>query len=81
MRDVTKMEGYEEMVRKFASGLTPEQHLAGLAPEQRLAGLAPEQKLLAMPDDALRALSEDYLRSLPMDVQDAIRKRIGRPSK
>ena len=80
MQNVEEMEGYEEMVRKFASGLTPEQRFAGLTPEQRLAGLAPEQLLLAMPDDHLRALPDGYLRSLPADVQDAIRKRIGRPS-
>ena len=80
MQDMKEMEGYEEMVQKFASGLTLEQRLAGLAPEQRLAGLAPEQLLLAMPDDLLRALSDEYLRSLRIDVQDAIRKRIGRPS-
>jgi len=116
MQDAEKMEGYEDVRRKFAesltpeerlaglspeqvlsafppeqwlaglapeqrlAGLAPEQRLAGLAPEQRLAGLAPEQRLLSLTDDALRALSNDYLRSLPADVQDAIRKRIGRPS-
>jgi hypothetical protein len=89
MQDVEQLEGYEEMVRKFASrltpaqrlaGLTPEQRLADLSPEQRLADLSPEQRLLAMPDDALRALSDDYLRSLPPEVQDALRKRIGRPN-
>jgi hypothetical protein len=58
----------------------PEQRLAGLAPEQVLGVFPPEQRLLAMPDDALRALSDDYLRSLPADVQEAIRKRIRRPS-
>jgi hypothetical protein len=97
MRDVEKLEGYDEVMRKFASRLTPEQRLAGLtpeqrladlspeqrladlSPEQRLADLSPEQRLLAMPDDALRALSDDYLRSLPPEVQDALRKRIGRP--
>jgi hypothetical protein len=88
MQDVTQLEGYEEMIRKFTSGLTveqrlaglsPEQVLAGFAPEQRLAGLAPEQLLLGLPDAALRALPDDYLRTLPRDVQDAIRKRLGRP--
>jgi hypothetical protein len=80
MQDFETIEGYDEMMRKFASRLTPEQRLSGLTIEQRLAGLTPEQRLLAMPDDALRVLPEDYLRSLSPDVQDAIRKRIGRPS-
>jgi hypothetical protein len=81
MRDVKKPEGYEEMVLEFVRSLTPEQLLAGLSLEQLLAGLSPEQRLLGLTDDALRALSEDYVRSLPADVQDAIRKRIGGPSK
>jgi hypothetical protein len=99
MQDLKTIEGYEDMRRKFAESLTPEERLAGLAPEQRLAGLAPEQvlsvfppeqvlsafppeqRLLSLPDDALRALSDDYLRTLPADVQDTIRKRIGRASK
>ena len=80
MQDVKTIEGYDEMMSKFASRLTPEQRVAGLSPEQRLAGLAPEQRLLALADDALRALSDDYLHSLPEDVKNAIRKRIGRPS-
>jgi hypothetical protein len=46
--------------------LTPEQRLLGsLTPEQRLADLPPDQRSLAMPLEALRALSEDYLHSLP----------------
>jgi len=99
MQDVKTMEGYEDMRRKFAESLTPEERLAGLSPKQRLAGLAPEQRLaglapeqvlsafppeqrlLSLPDDALRALSDDYLCTLPADVQDAVRKRIGRPGK
>jgi len=68
-------------------GLTPEQRLAGLAPEQRLAGLAPEQvarlireadHVLALPDEALRALPADYLAKLPDDAQVRIRARLGR---
>jgi hypothetical protein len=59
------------------AGLAPEQRLAGLAPEQRLAGLAPEQVLLTLPDDVLRALSPDYVRTLSDATRAAIRKRIG----
>ena len=69
------------------AGLAPEQRLAGLAPEQRLAGLAPEQVLrvfsleqilLALPDDELRKLPEEYLATFPEPTREAIRKRIGR---
>ncbi len=58
-------------------GLAPEERLAGLAPEQRLAGLAPEQQVLALSDEVLRGLSPEYLSTLPADVQEAIRRRIG----
>jgi hypothetical protein len=52
MQDFEKLEGYDEMMRKFASRLTPEQRLAGLTPEQRLAGLPPEQRLAGLPPEA-----------------------------
>jgi hypothetical protein len=81
MQDVKTMEGYEDIRRKFAESLTFEERLAGLPPEQVLSAFPPEQRLLSLPDDALRAISDDYLRTLPADVQDVIRKRIGRPSK
>ena len=60
------------------AGLAPEQIAAALAPEQRLAGLAPEQVLLTLPDDVLRALSPDYVRTLSDATRAAIRSRIGR---
>jgi hypothetical protein len=60
------------------AGLAPEQRLAGLAPEQRLAGLAPEQIVLTLPDDVLRALSDDYIATLPEPMQDAVRARRAR---
>ncbi|WP_438044475.1 hypothetical protein [Sorangium sp. So ce128] len=72
------------------AGLAPEQRLAGLAPEQRLAGLAPEQRLaglteaqavLALPDAMLRALSAEYIATLPRETQAAIRKRLGAASR
>jgi hypothetical protein len=61
------------------AGLAPEQRLAGVPPEQRLAGLPPEQQVLALSDVVLRGLPAEYLRSLPPDVQEAIRRRIGSP--
>jgi hypothetical protein len=73
MRDLWHL-GFARLVRQRA----PPGFL--VRPEQRLADLSPEQRLLAMPDDALRALPDDYLRSLPPEVQDALRKRIGRPN-
>ncbi|WP_437293610.1 hypothetical protein [Sorangium sp. So ce426] len=72
------------------AGLAPEQRLAGLAPEQRLAGLAPEQRLaglteaqavLALPDAMLRALSADYIATLPRETQAAVQKRLGAASR
>lgn len=64
-----ELEGYDEVMRKL---------LATLSPQQRLAGLAPDEVLLAMPDEALRALSSDYLETLPLATREAIRRRIGR---
>lgn len=55
--------------------LTPEQRLAGLAPEQRLAGLTTEEALCALPPEVLRALSEEYIRTLPPKTRARIRKR------
>jgi hypothetical protein len=58
------------------AGLAPEERLAGLAPEERLAGLATEQVVLALPLEVLRVLPEDYVRSLPVGVQEQIRLRL-----
>jgi hypothetical protein len=85
----------EQVLRSYKpeqrlAGLAPEQRLAGLAPEQRLAGLAPEQRLaglseaeavLALPDAMLRALSEEYIATLPRETQAAIQKRLGSASR
>ena len=62
-------------VEERLAGLAPEQRLAGLAPEQRLAGLAPEHLVLALPDDALRALSDEYIATLPDDVRAQVAAR------
>lgn len=61
---------------QIAQGLTPEQ-LAALTPEQRLAGLSEAEQVLALPDAALRALSKDYVATLPSAVRKKIRQRIG----
>ena len=59
------------------AGLAPQDRVAGLSPEARLADLAPEQQVLALSDVVLRGLPQEYLGSLPADVQEAIRRRIG----
>ncbi|WP_437728603.1 hypothetical protein [Sorangium sp. So ce861] len=51
-----------------------------MTPEERLAGLPPAYQLLVLSDEVLRTFPDEYLRSLPAEVQDAIRRRIGRPS-
>jgi hypothetical protein len=82
-----ELEGYEEVMQKLLEKLSPEQRLAGLAPEQRLAGLAPEQRLvgllpeqviLALPDEIVRGLSEEYVAALPQPAQAQIRARRGK---
>jgi hypothetical protein len=85
MPDVTEREDYDEMLDKLLASLPPERVLRNFEPEERLAGLAPEQVLAyykaenmlpGMPIEVLRALSEDYLRTLPEPVQQAIRRRL-----
>jgi hypothetical protein len=85
--EIHDLEGYDEVIQKIVTGLPPEQRLAGLPPEQRLAGLPPEQRLaglspeqavLALPDELLRALSDEYLSTLPAATRALIRDRIGR---
>jgi hypothetical protein len=77
-RNKQDMPGYHEMFLKLVEAMPAEERLAGLAPEQRLAGLAPELAVLALPAEMLRALSEEYVRSLPADVQKEVKKRLRR---
>jgi hypothetical protein len=63
------LEGYDEVVQKF---------LELIPPEQRLAGLAPEQAVLALPEEVLRALSDDFLENLPEPTRATIRRRLDR---
>jgi hypothetical protein len=72
---------------KRLEGLTPEQRVAGLAPEQVMRAFAPEQVvralgsdqlLPAMPDAMLRALSDDFIETLPEPTRTTVRKRLGR---
>jgi hypothetical protein len=74
------LEGYKEIAHaltlKNIGTLSPKERLAGLSPEERLADLSPDEKILAFPDEALRALSSDYIASLSPETQAEIRRRL-----
>jgi hypothetical protein len=83
--DIEGMPEWDDLMRRFLdrlpveerlAGLAPDQVLGAFAPEQRLAGLATEQVVLALPLEVLRVLPEDYVRSLPVAVQQQIRLRL-----
>jgi hypothetical protein len=87
MMAVHELEGYDEVVRRFLELLPPEKRLEGLAPEQVMGAFTPEQVvravgpdhlLPAMPDEFLRALSDDFIENLPEPTRSTIRKRLGR---
>jgi hypothetical protein len=78
MKDADKVvESFEKAMASILARMPPEQRLAGLAPEQRLAGLTEAQTVLALPDAMLRALSSEYLATLPRATRAAIQRRIG----
>jgi hypothetical protein len=77
MKDEDKVvESFEEAMVRIMARMSPERRLAGLAPEQRLAGLTEAQAVLALPDAALRGLTDEYLATLPRETRAAIRKRL-----
>jgi len=65
-------------VSRWLDELPPERRLAALSPEERLAGLTREQILLALPDDELRRLPDEYLATFPEATREAVRKRLER---
>jgi len=69
---------YDEVFQKLEEAIPIEQRLAGLAPEQRLARIAPAPWIQALPLKVLRVHPEEYLRSLPAEVQEQeqVRKRL-----
>ncbi len=76
--DMSKLEGYDEMQRKFLDSLAPEQRLAGLTPEQRLAGLTPEQLIARLtPEQLLAALTEEQIAAMPAELRAALRRHKG----
>jgi hypothetical protein len=58
--------------------LKPEERLSGLKPEEIARALSPDHAVLVLPEEALRALADDYVATLPVDVQAAVRARRGR---
>ena len=82
--EIEELPGFEELFQKSIekvrkaqlAELTPSERLEGLAPEQVLGTFSPEQLIPALPVDVLRVLSEEYLRSLPAEVQEQIKKRL-----
>ncbi len=74
--DIEDLAEHDEMEQKLLEAMPLEKRLAGLAPEQRLAGLPTEQLILALPVEVLRVLPEEYLRSLPGEVQEQVKQRL-----
>src|SRR4051812_17617207 len=78
--NIEELPGFEELfqqtIEQTIEAMPIEKRLAGLAPEQLLGAFAPEQLLLAMPLEVRRVLLEGYLRSLSVEVQEQIRKRL-----
>jgi hypothetical protein len=72
---------------ELAQGLKPEERLRGLTPddlahalkpEDRLVGLSEIEQVLALPPHLLRVLPDEYVASLPTNVQATVRARRGR---
>jgi hypothetical protein len=79
MKDEEKVvASFQKAMMAVLQRLPPEEVLGAYAPEQRLAGLTEAQAVLALPDAMLRALSAEYLTTLPEATRAAIRKRIDR---
>lgn len=78
MKDVdTASENMRTLFEKAASLLPPARRLAGLSAAQRLEGIPEHEALLAMPDAVVRALSEEYVASLPEPARSELRRRRG----
>ena len=77
MANLKDLEHFDDVVRTFVESLPLEQRLAGLGPEQRLVGLDEAHAVLALPLPMLRALAPDYIKTLPLDIQDEVQRRLG----
>ena len=69
--------GYDEFIEQYLGDLTPMQRLKGLAPEERLKDLTEAEQVLALPVHLLRLLPDDYIATLPADVQAKVHARRG----
>jgi hypothetical protein len=70
-KSLAELEEYHEVVQRWLSSLTP---------AERLEGLSDSDVVLALPDSVLQGMTDEYLRALPPEAQEAIRRRIGRPT-
>ena len=70
-KNLAELEEYHEVVQRWLSSLTP---------AERLEGMPEEDVVLALSDRALQSMSDEFFRTLPASVQEAIRRRIGRPA-
>ena len=68
-RNMKNTQGYDEMFQRLVEAMPA---------EKRLAGLDPAHSVLALPPEVLRGLKEEYIRSLPADVQKEVKKRLRR---
>lgn len=71
------LKNWEKDLAEIIPRMNPAVVLEHLTPEQRLMGLAPEEALRALPVEALRGLSEDYVRTLSPALQAFVRARRG----
>jgi hypothetical protein len=71
-RRVVRFFGIENLLRHFAD----DDVVRHYAPAERLAGLSREEQILAMPDQVLHGLTEEYVRTLPGHAPQAIQARL-----
>ena len=57
-------------------GVSTQERLEGVTLEERMAGLSDEERVLGMPNKVLRALPQDFIQTLPEDVQAEIQRRL-----
>jgi hypothetical protein len=77
-RSAPAVEVWDELLEKLLALTPPAKVLRHYGPRQRLIGLDREDQARALPLEVLRAVSEDYLRSLSPEVQAELRRRLQR---
>ena len=82
MENIHEIEGYDDLVERLLSTLTPEEVLRHYKPEERLAGLRPEERLAGLqPQEVLQLLRHLQEQAggegeLPAAVREALRKAL-----